>query len=297
MVYLHFPSNLTEEEQALQSKYQKLKKKKKALQLLKAPKPEPEKQVILKRPTEGKDAKEVAKKLILSGAITTIKVDNKEKQGFKRSKNWERKLSCSEKTSSAVSGYQPFSQAHPTNEPTDQPEETPTADKDGPTTPTSATRPQVKNLYESFVSARPDPLAPRENDTEHENPRFEREQRERPKQGNTVYVHGYNITEDILRNAFSTFGNILNISMEVDRNCGFITFEKMEFAEKSINEMNGSMVSGIQLKVSLARRQPIIETLTENAHGSSWGAIAASQSQKGAHVDKRNMVTYDDDIF
>lgn len=61
--------------------------KKKALQALKAPKQEPEPLVPLKRPMEAKDAKEMAKKLIKSGAI---KVPEKpqpstEKTTFKRS--------------------------------------------------------------------------------------------------------------------------------------------------------------------------------------------------------------------
>lgn len=86
MVYLHFPSNLTEEELMLQAKYQKLKKKKKALQALKAPKQEPEKPVLPKRPTEARDAREIARKLIKSGAIQAIKTPPTQPQNatFKR---------------------------------------------------------------------------------------------------------------------------------------------------------------------------------------------------------------------
>lgn len=281
MVYIHFPSNLTEEEQMLQNKYQKLKKKKKALQLLKAPKPEPEKQPPLKRPTEAKDAKEVAKKLLKSGAISAIRVESKEKQGFKRSKNLERKLGTSDKAQ--VSGYQPFQSTHPSDD--EEKESSSPAAAASPSTSVSA-RPQLKkNLYESFVNAR-------------ERGGRDREPRpERPKQGNTVYVNGFGVTEDILRTAFTPFGQIVNISMEVDKNCGFITFEKMESAEKAINEMNGSMASGIQLKVSLARRQPSIESSAETQSSSNWSSIAQSTSQKGTHKDKRDLVAYVDDVF
>lgn len=73
MVYLHFPSNLTEEELMLQAKYQKLKKKKKALVALKAPKPEAEKPILPKRAAEARDAREIARKLLKSGAIQAIK--------------------------------------------------------------------------------------------------------------------------------------------------------------------------------------------------------------------------------
>lgn len=278
MVYIHFPSNLTEEEQMLQNKYQKLKKKKKALQMLKAPKQEPEKQAPLKRPTEAKDAKEFAKKLLKSGAISAIKVESKEKQGFKRSKNLERKISTAEKAQ--VSGYQPFQSAHQSDE---EEKEPPQASTSG------STRPQLKKgLYESFVSQRD--RGPREREGRPERP-------ERPKQGNTIYVHGFGVTDEILRNGFTSFGNIFNISMEVDKNCGFVTFEKMETADKAISEMNGTMVSGIQLKVSLARRQPNIDSASEAPSSSNWASIAASNSQKGAHKDKRDVVAYTEDLF
>ena len=61
---------------------------KKALQALKAPRQEPEPIHPVKRPSEAKDAKEYAKKLIRSGAIRSIerRDDNKEKTTFKRSK-------------------------------------------------------------------------------------------------------------------------------------------------------------------------------------------------------------------
>lgn len=112
----------------LQTKYQKLKKKvgymqivhtfyyftnevleqKKALQALKAPKPEPEKTPTLKRPAEARDAREVAKKLLKSGAISAIPKPSEktETTGFKRSRGLERKLSSSDR---APSGFQPFS--------------------------------------------------------------------------------------------------------------------------------------------------------------------------------------------
>lgn len=192
MVYLHFPSNLTEEELMLQAKYTKLKKKKKALQSLKAPKPEPEKQTILpKRPAEGRDAKERAKKLVKSGAITTSKTPRRPEQaGFKRPMGLERKLSGVERT---VSGYQPFSAT--------QPEEAPETES----------RPKVKNLYDSFVSAR---------DREERglgDKQKEQGKPDKPRQGNTIFVSGYKITEDLLRKTFQGMGNIVNVSMEIEK--------------------------------------------------------------------------------
>lgn len=84
------------------------------MQALKAPKVEPPPiQIQLKRSGDsGKDAKEVAKKLLKSGKIHAIKApDNRERQdsGFKRSKALERKRGIGQ---DKPGGYQPFSMMH-----------------------------------------------------------------------------------------------------------------------------------------------------------------------------------------
>lgn len=294
MVYLHFPSNLTEEEQMLQTKYQKLSRKRKALQQLRAPKPESEQNTPNKRPMEAKDAKEMAKKLIKSGAIRVPEKQHSsnERTTFKRSMGLERKLSAADK---APSGYQPFSTSHPEEE-------------------VHESRLKGKNLYDSFVSARDrgergegrlvgssseesggSPLTPRTLAPGARAPPAG--DNSKPRSGHTIYIFGFNISEEVIKKAFSSFGNILNINMEVDNNCGFVTFEKVDSAEKAITEMNGSMVSGVQLQVSLARRQPVIEPINDASSSATWSTIAASHSQKGSHNDKRDLVTYDDEFL
>lgn len=274
----------------LQAKYQKLKKKKKALQALKAPKPEPEKTPMLKRPAEARDAREVAKKLLKSGAISAIPKPTEKlvSAGFKRSRGLERKLSSSDR---APSGFQPFSASQGSMPLT---EEQPTSE--------TRTKPKVPNLYENFISSREtdtEPLSSSRAESKEgpSSPALSSPKVERPKIGHTVYVFGYNITEDILKKGFQHFGNIVNISMEIEKNCGFVTFDKTSFAERAIAEMNGSMVSGIQLKVSLARRQPVIEPINDASSSATWSTIASRNSQKGSYKDKRDLVTYEEELF
>lgn len=225
MVFLHFPNKLTEEETMLQAKYAKLRKKKKQLAAAKNPDPEKTagaeaaKKVIFagKGATSAKDAKEVARKLIRTGAIAAIqKSAEREKTekyaGFKRSQGLERKLTgVVGGGDNAKAGYQPFSATHGPGGGFDtggedmnpEPIEPPPAKKN-------------KNLYDSFVHAR------------------DREERglsvagtaketatalskDRPRQGNTIYVFGYQITEELLKNTFASCGKIVNISMEVEK--------------------------------------------------------------------------------
>lgn len=78
---------------------------------------------------------------------------------------------------------------------------------------------------------------------------------------------------------------------------GFITFENPDSAERAISEMDGIMASSIQLKVSMARRQPIIEPISDTTPSSMWSTLAAGYTQKSAHKDKRDIKTYEDDLF
>lgn len=157
---------------------------------MKSPKPEPERiPQAPKRPTEARDAREVAKKLIKSGVITAPKTPKRPEQAFKRPRGLERKLNSTEK---AVSSYQPFS-ATQSEEEENEP-----------------ARPKIKGLYDSFVSA-----SDAEDKGTAEKPVSKPETK--PARGNTIFVSGYKISEDFLKKHFGTFGNILKITMEAEK--------------------------------------------------------------------------------
>ncbi|KAH7642609.1 negative elongation factor E [Dermatophagoides farinae] len=295
MTLVQLPSKLTEEEQALQRKYQKLKRKKKLLQQLKTPKQEqPAIQPVKRTPDSGTDAKEVAKKLLKSGKIQAIKApDNKDRQdsGFKRSKAHERKRCTG---TDKPGGYLPFHNHHSDDDP------------NGPKDEPESKR--LKPLYESFVMSR-DPHSVAREEAFREKKRDGKVNyvnRDNPQQGNTIYVHGENISEDILRLAFSTFGPVLNITAEPNKNCGFVTYDSIDIANMAITEMNGKTINGIHLKVSLARRQPVYnpeksksntdlnETLSAPE---AWSAIASNFSDSVDNPKERTIVSYDDDMY
>ncbi|XP_050421885.1 negative elongation factor E [Adelges cooleyi] len=273
MVYLLFPTSLTDEELMLQNKYQKLRKKKKALQVQKTPRPEPEPSPVLnpKRPKEtARDAREIAKKLLKSGAIGPIKkVPNRtDQESFKRPCGMERKILS---TPPILTSYQPFSAASPAkNEVIESP-------------PKPLTK--FSNLYENFVSSTSKTTVPTiPNSPEHVP--------EPPRKGITIFVGGSSsLTEEFLRSTFIKFGTIINISMEIEKNRGFITFNSSDIADRAVSQMNNTTVSGIKLKVSISRNQPI----ECNEKGvNAWHAIATNKSQKGNQRDDRTLVSYDD---
>lgn len=117
---------------------------------------------------------------------------------------------------------------------------------------------------------------------------------DKPRSGHTIFVAGKQVTEEYLKKHFSAYGMIVNVSMEIEKGRGFITFTKPESAEKAIAEMHSKNVGGIQLQVQLARRQPQIEPINEASSSAAWSTIATNNSQKGSLKDKREQVVYDD---
>lgn len=65
------------------------------------------------------------------------------------------------------------------------------------------------------------------------NPRNE----SKAKTGYTIYVSGKTITEDFLKKHFSEFGSIVNVSMEIEKGRGFVTFSKTEATDRAIVEV------------------------------------------------------------
>ena len=219
------------EEQMLQQKYAKLRKKKAALKnYLNSSKNEsdnkssgsmttPTSNPTKKQVNTAGDAKEQAKKLIQSGRINlqpaqkTDRADAKRASGFKRSQGLERKLTGLD---NARAGYQPFSATHGPGGGFD------TGGEDMNPEPVEPPVKKVKNLYDTFVAARDREERGLANDAGETLNSLKSDSR---RQGNTIYVFGYQITEELLKKAFATLGGkIVNISMEVTY---FDSFEYM----------------------------------------------------------------------
>lgn len=94
--------------------------------------------------------------------------------------------------------------------------------------------------------------------------------------------------------AFSTFGKIIDLSKDPPRNCSFITCEKMESVDQAVAELKGTQVESVQLKVSIAHKQPMLDAATGK---SVWGSLTVQNSPKGCYQDKRTQIVYSDDVY
>jgi RNA recognition motif-containing protein len=82
--------------------------------------------------------------------------------------------------------------------------------------------------------------------------------------GNRLYVGNlsYDSTAETLRQSFSSFGEVTDVHVVMDRESGrsrgfgFVTMGDDAQAQKAIAEMNGAIVDGRPLKVNEAQERP-----------------------------------------
>uniref|UniRef100_H2YP21 Negative elongation factor E n=1 Tax=Ciona savignyi TaxID=51511 RepID=H2YP21_CIOSA len=218
---------------------------------------------------------EAAKKLLKAGAI---EVKLEKKTSFKRSSNLKRKLSAHPETGKRPT-FQSFSTGSDTGTDTDEIPEPKTSKLD-------STEPSSKPFNENYKPKKEQRArAPR---------REKRVEKKAPRKGNTLYIHGYVINETVIRKHFTKFGNIIKVNMEKDKNSGFVSYDSFEAAEKAIVDMDDSLVDDCRIKVSLARHQPLLESVAQET---PWGGLV-ERGDKGASIqDSRTLVSYEDDLF
>lgn len=157
--------------------------------------------------------------MIKSGNINLPKNETQNEVKFKRPNfSQERK-----KVQSVEAAYHPYSATAEEETVT----KSPLPGNDKPETPNGNR--SISFLYQQIVQ---------EKDTDK---RQSPQHKEKPKTGFTVYVSGKSITEDFLKKHFSEFGTIVNVSMEIEKGRGFITFSKTEATSQAISEVNLSI--------------------------------------------------------
>ncbi|XP_076822710.1 negative elongation factor E-like [Clavelina lepadiformis] len=215
---------------------------------------------------------EAAKKLLKSGAV---KIKLETKTSFKRSSNLKRKLTDSEGQRKPV--FQPFNADESTED--DMPDE-------------------IKDKKESRPSGFTSPKVNRPHDHNKDNrSRFNRRdkktERKGPRRGNTLYVHGQGVSEKMIRTHFGKFGNIVNVNIERGKSSAFVSFDTFEAAEQAIDDMDEACIEDCRLKVSLARRQPMLESVKAST---PWANMTERGDKGSSTPDMRTPVTYDDDF-
>eukprot|EP00347_Sterkiella_histriomuscorum_P015365 403357290 len=83
-------------------------------------------------------------------------------------------------------------------------------------------------------------------------------------EGYTLCVSGLHgeVQEEDLQDLFGAYGQVRNLHLNLDRRTGyvkgyaFLEFEELKTAKKVIDELNGKMLLGQQIKVDFAFKRP-----------------------------------------
>ncbi|KAG6487789.1 hypothetical protein ZIOFF_056396 [Zingiber officinale] len=70
-----------------------------------------------------------------------------------------------------------------------------------------------------------------------------------------IFVGGLdpNITDDLLRQAFSVYGELLYVKIPVGKRCGFVQFANRASAEEALRQLNGTLLGGQNVRLSWGR--------------------------------------------
>ena len=186
------------------------------------------------------------------GKIASIKVAEKKSEGFVRKRS-------SAKLSNTPAGFHPFSASSEGESNAYPPYDH--LSSIGPVNPREA---ESLAREETFREKR------REGKAHYVN-------RDLPNQGNTVYVRSISgLNESKLKEAFSPHGNICHVTLELEKDCAFITFESIDEANRAIDSMNDEKIGDNTVRVSLARKQPHVPRSTLNDNPISLTPSTAS---------------------
>ncbi|CAI8039087.1 hypothetical protein GBAR_LOCUS21739 [Geodia barretti] len=279
-----YPAQLTTEEKNLKRRYARLQEKRKLLKKRsdKTEKDEgdpgpsglPIKQSPTKDGLNPKDAKEVAKKLLMAGKLTIQKQPTR-KTGFKRV--GELPGQAPSKPKYAASDVKKlYNRFIPSSRPDDL-ERIPKK-PETPETSQSHREPEVKSFTAKDCTVYV---------------RWETDRKKSP-----------GLTEDALRVAFGRFGSIQTVLMRSPEEGGlktkessFLTFETPQLATTAKKEMDGGMIRGVDVWVSNASDENGYVELTPEAATNPWAVIAADRDsshnkQEAKLKSKRSVKVY-----
>ncbi|CAL5014782.1 unnamed protein product [Urochloa decumbens] len=96
----------------------------------------------------------------------------------------------------------------------------------------------------------------------------------------TIFVGGLdpNVTEDVLKQVFAPYGEVVHVKIPVGKRCGFVQFVTRPSAEQALMMLQGTLIGGQNVRLSwgrsLSNKQP-------QQDSSQWGGAAASAAAGG----------------
>lgn len=89
----------------------------------------------------------------------------------------------------------------------------------------------------------------------------------------TIFVGGLdtNINDDLLRQVFSQYGELVHVKIPVGKRCGFVQFVNRANAEHALSALNGSQLAGQNIRLSWGRSPTNKQNQQEQAQWNGGG--------------------------
>ncbi|KAK6154424.1 hypothetical protein DH2020_008672 [Rehmannia glutinosa] len=84
----------------------------------------------------------------------------------------------------------------------------------------------------------------------------------------TIFVGGLDpmVTDDLLRQVFSQYGDLVHVKIPVGKRCGFVQFADRSCAEQALGNLNGTVLGGQNIRLSWGRSPS-----NKQSDQSQWG--------------------------
>ncbi|XP_062183938.1 RNA-binding protein L-like [Phragmites australis] len=91
----------------------------------------------------------------------------------------------------------------------------------------------------------------------------------------TIFVGGLdpNVTEDVLRQVFAPYGEVVHVKIPVGKRCGFVQFVTRPSAEQALLMLQGTLIGGQNVRLSWGRSLSNKQTQPQQ-EPNQWGASA-----------------------
>lgn len=90
----------------------------------------------------------------------------------------------------------------------------------------------------------------------------------------TIFVGGLDssVTDDLLRQVFGQFGELIHVKIPLGKRCGFVQFASRASAEQALSIMNGTQLGGQSIRLSWGRSPSNKQTQPDQAQWNGAGA-------------------------
>ncbi|VAI87544.1 unnamed protein product [Triticum turgidum subsp. durum] len=98
----------------------------------------------------------------------------------------------------------------------------------------------------------------------------------------TVFVGGLepNTTEDVLKQLFTPYGEVVHVKIPVGKRCGFVQYASRSSAEEALLMLQGTMIGGQNVRLSWGR-SPSNKQVQSQQDFNQWGGATANAGYYG----------------